>query len=63
MVVYYILSVLIPIAILIYVISSLSTIKYHQKLIMKHLGIEEQTEKLVPNEQIEKELEDELLNK
>lgn len=30
---------------------------------MKHLGIEEQTEKLIPNEQIEKELEDELLKK
>ncbi|OIJ10650.1 hypothetical protein BKP35_13250 [Anaerobacillus arseniciselenatis] len=61
MVVYYILSVLIPIAILIYVIGSLSTIKHQQKMIMKHLGIEEETEKLIPNEKIERELEDELL--
>lgn len=45
---------------ILYVIFSLSTIKYQLKLIMKHLNIKDEELKKVSNEEIEKELENEL---
>ena len=47
------------IAIILYVIISLSSIKFKLNLIMKHLSIKEEEETdLVTNEEIEKELEE-----
>ncbi|MBE4909797.1 hypothetical protein IMZ08_17320 [Bacillus luteolus] len=48
------------ILIILYVIYSLSTIKYQLKLLTKHLNIKDDKEQKVSNEEIEKELEDEL---
>lgn len=48
------------ILIILYVIYSLSTIKYQLKLITKHLNIKDEKVQKVSNEEIEKELEDEL---
>ncbi|OIJ14233.1 hypothetical protein BKP37_09125 [Anaerobacillus alkalilacustris] len=58
-----IISIVLPLLILFYVISSLSTIKYQLNLIIKNLDIKEEVEEPIPNEQIEKELEDEFLKK
>ncbi|OIJ20737.1 hypothetical protein BKP45_08020 [Anaerobacillus alkalidiazotrophicus] len=58
-----IISIVLPLLILFYVISSLSTIKYQLNLIIKNLDIKEEVEESIPNEQIEKELEDEFLKK
>jgi hypothetical protein len=43
-----------------YVIYSLSTIKYQLKLITKRLNVKDEKVQKVSNEEIEKELEDEL---
>lgn len=43
---------------ILYVIYSLSTIKYQLKLITKHLNIKDDEIEKVSNEEIEKELED-----
>ncbi|QOR64897.1 hypothetical protein IM538_13675 [Cytobacillus suaedae] len=48
------------ILIILYVIYSLSTIKYQLKLITKHLNVKDEKVQKVSNEEIEKELEDEL---
>ncbi|WML46760.1 hypothetical protein RCG23_14035 [Neobacillus sp. PS3-34] len=45
------------IAIIFYVIFSLSTIKYQLKLISKHLNVKEEEIEKLSNEEIEKELE------
>jgi hypothetical protein len=44
---------------MLYVIYSLSTIKYQLKLIAKHLDVKEKEEVKISNEEIEKEFEDE----
>lgn len=44
---------------ILYVIFTLSTIKYQLRLIINHLNINEEIQK-IPNEEIEKELEDHL---
>jgi hypothetical protein len=41
-----------------YVIFSLSTIKYQLKLIVKHLDVKEKEMVIISNEEIEKELEE-----
>lgn len=51
---------LIIIALMVYVIFSLSTIKHQLKLIIKHLNIKDGDIEMVSNEEIEKVLEDEL---
>ncbi len=48
------------ILIILYVIYSLSTIKYQLKLITKHLKIKEEEIQKVSDDEIEQELEDEL---
>lgn len=47
------------IVILLYIIFSLSTIKYELKLIKKHLNVQEK-EPYISNDEIEKELENDL---
>ena len=55
--------VIVVIVFMLYVVFSLSTIKYQLKLISSHLHVKEDESKIpeVSNEEIEKELEDELL--
>ena len=55
--------VIVVIVFMLYVVFSLSTIKYQLQLISSHLHVKEDEPKIpeVSNEDIEKELEDELL--
>ncbi|MEH7380264.1 hypothetical protein V7138_07265 [Bacillus sp. JJ1533] len=46
-----------------YVIYSLSTIKYQLRLISKHLNVKEEQMKKVSNDEIEKQLEEDLKRK
>lgn len=54
--------VIINILITLYILSSLSTIKHQLRVISKHLSIKEEEIEIVSDEEIEKELEDELKN-
>ncbi|HYK72918.1 MAG TPA: hypothetical protein VEV44_07280 [Pseudoneobacillus sp.] len=47
---------------ILYVIYSLSTIKYQLKMISKHLDVKEKEISNISNEEIEKELEDDFRN-
>jgi hypothetical protein len=53
------LLIILAILFVLYVVFSLSTIKYQLKLIVKHLGIKEKEIVKISNAEIEKELEDE----
>jgi predicted membrane protein len=51
---------IVTILFILYVIYSLSTIKYQLKLISKHLNVKEKESEKISNEEIEKQLEDDL---
>ena len=54
--------IVVGIVFMLYVIFSLSTIKYQLKIITEHLGVKEEKKiATISNEEIEKELENELL--
>lgn len=53
----------IEILFILYVVYSLSTIKYQLKLISKHLNVKEKKPEKVSNDEIEKDLENYLKNK
>lgn len=57
------LWIIVVIVFMLYVMYSISTIKYQLKMIAAHLGIEEKDKKIatISDEEIEKELENELL--
>jgi hypothetical protein len=54
---------IIIILIILYVIYSLSIIKYQLRLISKHLNVKEVEKEKISNEEIEKQLEDDLIQK